>query len=265
MILPAEYLLAIQASIHASNAIMEVYATPFETQTKEDTSPLTLADLKSSQTIRYFLSKTKHAIVDEEGDIALYSTRKKWDKWWCVDPLDGTKEFVQKNGEFAVNIALMEKHLPVFGIIAAPVTQHVMFGSKKVGVYYIPFADFDSPNTWSLVQPKPFTSPLRLIGSKSHHSVDVATMMEKLKQREPDLAFIQRGSSLKFIDLVLGDAHIYPRFTPTMEWDIAAGQALLEAVGGSVVDVNFGAPLIYNKKELINPSFVAKTLSFPEI
>jgi len=265
MRLPSEYHLAIQASIHAANAIMEIYNTPFETFTKSDSSPLTEADLRSSQTIRSYLDKTPHPIVDEESENASFSVRKNWARWWCVDPLDGTKEFVQKNGEFAVNIALIEKDKPIFGIIAAPVSQRVMFGGKGLGVFYISFSDFDTAKTWPLIVPKPFDYPLRMIGSKSHHSEAVSTMIQTLKGADSNLQFIQRGSSLKFIDLVLGDAQIYPRFSPTMEWDIAAGQALLEAVGGEVINFDNGSPLSYNKEELVNPAFVAKIHSFPKL
>ncbi|MEN9973780.1 MAG: hypothetical protein RIS20_2127 [Bacteroidota bacterium] len=255
-----KYIAAIHASIAASEAIMQIYQNDFEEIIKSDGSPLTQADLASSDIIGEHLSPFNIPITGEETEKMSFEERSNWTECWCVDPLDGTKEFIKKNGEFAVNIALIKEGKAHFGLIASPVRREIIIGSEETGVYLFSFEDVHDFTAWNkLSTPEKHNNPIVLIGSRSHHSGSVLDIIESLKTLSPEIAFTQMGSALKFFDLALGTADIYPRFAPTMEWDIAAGQAILEALGGSVVHAETGEPLVYNKANLTNPFFVAKT------
>lgn len=253
-------MIALQASVEASKKIMEFYSNGFETEIKHDGSPVTQADLASSEIIDTFLNSTGIPITGEETVKIDFEIRKGWNESWCVDPLDGTKEFVKKNGEFAVNIALIRDQKPVFGLIAAPVDKRVIFGGTEIGVFIADFDCWDNATKWIKIDaPKSINSPLMVTCSRSHHSGPVLQFLHELKVNHPEIDFIKRGSALKFFDLALGIADAYPRFAPTMEWDIAAGQAILEALGGAVVHAQTLEPLRYNKENLTNPYFIAKT------
>jgi 3'(2'), 5'-bisphosphate nucleotidase len=255
----SSYLIALKAAIAASKEIMRFYMDGFETEIKQDGSPVTQADLGASEVIDSYLLSTNIPITGEETLKSDYEVRKHWPECWCVDPLDGTKEFVKKNGEFAVNIALIKNKQPIFGIIASPVQQHVIFGGKDSGVFFSSFETIDQPEEWlELHQPLKLQQPFVITCSRSHHSAPVLQLINELKDKFGTIEYLKKGSSLKFIDLAFGRASFYPRFAPTMEWDIAAGQAILEALGGCVVDANTGQPLIYNKENLTNPHFIAK-------
>ena len=255
-----KYTAAIHASIAASEAIMQIYQNDFEEIIKVDGSPLTQADLASSDIIDTFLRPFGIPITGEETEKMQFEERATWTECWCVDPLDGTKEFIKKNGEFAVNIALIKDSKAHFGLIASPVRREIIVGSEETGVYIFSFNDAHDFSTWKKLSiPEKHNNPIVLIGSRSHHSGSVLQIIESLKAISSEIEFTQMGSALKFFDLALGTADIYPRFAPTMEWDIAAGQAILEALGGSVVNAETGEALRYNKANLLNPFFVART------
>lgn len=259
MIQNPAYTIALKAAIAASKEIMRFYDEGFQTTIKQDGSPVTQADFAASEIIDSYLSQTNIPITGEETHKVAFETRKNWVESWCVDPLDGTKEFVKKNGEFAVNIALIRLGKPVFGIIASPVNETILFGGIETGVFHTTFEEIDVPLKWEqLHQPNQLKLPLVITCSRSHQSKTMGLLLTELEKTFDSIDFIQKGSSLKFFDLAFGRASIYPRFAPTMEWDIAAGQAILEALGGAVVDVLTNHSLIYNKENLLNPSFIAK-------
>lgn len=246
--------------MEASKKIMQFYSAGYKTEMKQDGSPVTQADLAASDIIGMHLSKTGIPITGEETLKADFSVRKHWEELWCVDPLDGTKEFVKKNGEFAVNIALIRNKQPVFGIIASPVKEKMLVGGKETGVFLIDFSELAQEKSWiPLEMPTEMNSPLVITCSHSSHSEGFLGFLSELTSEHSAIDFIKRGSSLKFFDLATGKADAYPRFAPTMEWDIAAGQAILEGLGGSVVHAKTKLPLHYNKENLMNPFFIART------
>lgn len=254
--------MVIEAAIEASAAIMKIYQKDFKQDEKQDGTPVTEADLQASQKIESILAPLKIPITSEESPKAHYDVRKKWKKSWCIDPLDGTKEFIKRNGEFAINIALIEDGKPTFGLIADPVKKEIILGSKEVGVYIFHFDDAYKKDNWKKINAPICTNdPLVMACSRSHHSGQVLQLIHRLQQNLTPIQFIKKGSALKFFDLAQGKADIYPRFAPTMEWDIAAGQAILEALGGVVVHAQTNEPLRYNKANLVNPYFIATTLA----
>ncbi len=254
------YQKALIASVEASEVIMKLYDEGFQKSYKEDGSPVTDADFAASAVIFKHLEETNIPIVGEETDKPDFEIRKNWDYSWCVDPLDGTKEYIRRNGEFAVNIALIQKNTAVFGVIAWPVEKKVIFGGKDLGVFVSSFDELYNESNWDKLEIKDFVNdPLIMATSRSPHSGASADFIDQLKSIYPAIDFIKKGSALKFFDLAYGHADVYPRFAPTMEWDIAAGQAILEALGGTVCSVETGLPLEYNKENLLNPHFVAKT------
>lgn len=241
---------------------MEFYEKGFKSQYKKDGSPVTEADFASSRVILQHLSETNIPVLGEESEHPSFEIRKKWSSNWCIDPLDGTKEYIKRNGEFAVNIALIEQTIPTFGVIAWPTEKKVIFGGGKIGVFVSNFDTIEQSETWDKLSFQSSTnSPLVIATSRSPHTGASADFIENLKQEHSEINFIKKGSALKFFDLAYGLADVYPRFAPTMEWDIAAGQAILEALGGAVYSVETGLPLSYNKKDLLNPHFVAITKS----
>jgi len=260
MKLSAEYFIAINAIIAASKVIQKSYNDEFNVEIKEDGSPVTNADIESSKIIEKELIKTHIPITGEETIKERFKERKKWKKHWCVDPLDGTKEFVRRNGEFAVNIALIENQTPVFGLIASPLEEKVLFGEKKLGAFVFSFKEALDPKKWKKITPKEYLNkPLNVIYSRNYYSPGMDVFIDELKAKYGEPNFIKKGSSLKFFDLALGKADVYPRFAPTMEWDIASGQAILNALGGEVNNAETKKPLIYNKENLKNPSFIVTT------
>lgn len=263
MFFPDPYHIALKAAVDASALIMEYYTGAVHTEIKSDGSPVTDADLASSALIHERLAKTDWPVMGEEIRNASYAERKNWKEFWCVDPLDGTKEFIRRNGEFAVNIALIDGGKPVFGIIASPVQSEIIFGGENTGVYFSSFEDYSSSDKWQeLKKPVAIGKPLALISSRSHHDGISLDFINALKAEFGEVELLQKGSSLKFFDLALVQADIYPRFAPTMEWDIASGQAILEGLGGAVIHAVTGKPLVYNKENLLNAHFIAKTAPF---
>lgn len=254
------YVTALRAAVEASNVLMEYYTKGFKSELKQDGSPVTEADLASSQIIREKLAITGIPVLDEEGELADYTIRQSWKQNWCVDPLDGTKEFIKKNGEFAVNIALIDQEQAAFGLITSPVRQEVILGGRGLGVYQFSFADAEHPEKWRKIEAtSDAPEHLALIHSRSHLSKETKILITGLEEQFQSLRIIQKGSALKFFDLANNLAQVYPRFAPTMEWDIAAGQAILEELGGAVLDAQTKLPLRYNKAKLFNPHFVAHT------
>lgn len=257
--LASKYTIAIKAAVEASHKIMDIYEHEFDTIIKDDGSPLTKADLASTKIIHKHLEPIGIPITGEETDKMPFSERKNWTECWCVDPLDGTKEFINRNGEFAVNIALLRDGKPVFGLIASPVQKLMYVGGTETGVFKIEFDSIENTTKWETISdPTAINDPIVMTCSRSHHSGPVIHFINDLKKISPTVEFAKKGSSLKFFDLASGAADAYPRFAPTMEWDIAAGQAILEALGGSVVHAETGLPLCYNKENLTNPYFIAK-------
>jgi 3'(2'), 5'-bisphosphate nucleotidase len=260
--IPDNYTIAIDAAIQASGIILDIYNEGFDVVMKIDGSPVTKADLASSKCILEILSKTAIPVMDEESDQVEYDVRKDWKSFWCVDPLDGTKEYVKRNGEFAVNIAYIENGVAVFGIITSPVKQDLIFGGSEMGAFYSTFENSQHPNLWvKLEASEKINDPLVLISSRSHYSGISLDFVNTLKVKHGEITFLQKGSALKFFDIAFNRADIYPRFAPTMEWDIAAGHAIITALGGEILNANTGEPLLYNKEDLTNPHFVVRTKS----
>lgn len=259
---PLHYRIAIQAAIEASAAILEIYHKGFHTEFKSDGSPVTEADLCSSKIIAGQLAKTDIPIIGEERINLPFEERQHWTQNWCVDPLDGTKEYIKRNGEFAVNIALIENHKSIFGLIAEPCKGRMIAGGKGLGVFL-----WDYKNDPEMNNIKQVNNLLVLedkivwIGSRSHPSAD-ENWEKQLERDFNHVDKITKGSAIKFFELAQEIAHIYPRFAPTMEWDIAAGQAILEELGGTIISAQDQLPMTYNKPSLFNPHFIAKTNAY---
>ena len=256
--------LAIEAAITAGIAIMKVYNKPsFNQKLKVDNSPLTEADTAANIIINEFLNTSNIPIISEENKNSDYDIRKKWKKCWIVDPLDGTKEFVNKNGEFTVNIALCENGIPILGVIYAPNSKELFYANVKsrnaykrqlIEEHMIKGELYDvqyeiSPN------PAP-TNTIRVVGSRSHMNPETLDFIKELKQKYDLVEIVSMGSSLKLCMIAEGKADIYPRFAPTMEWDTAAGHAICRAVGLKVVAKNSQDELMYNKENLLNNHFI---------
>jgi len=251
-------------SLEAGEEILKVYDSDFAVESKEDRSPLTLADQKAHQAIAANLENGPYPILSEEGKEILYEDRKDWARFWMVDPLDGTKEFVKRNGEFTVNIALIENGESILGVIYVPVKGICYFGARGLGAYKIldlpglSEADFESALSEKNKLPKKLERPFTIVGSRSHMSDETLEFMEAKKQDHPDLEVMSVGSSLKLCMVAEGLADAYPRFAPTMEWDTAAGQAIVEAAGGEVIDWESKSKMRYNREVLRNNWFLAQ-------
>ncbi len=258
---------AVKASVEAGIAIMKVYETDFSVKNKSDNSPLTLADMESHTIISSMLQSTGIPVLSEEGNDIAYAERKEWAVFWLIDPLDGTKEFVNRNGDFTVNIALIESSYPIAGVIYIPVEDVLFLGLPGIGAMKFEqvmkhidacrnLEDFlKSGIPLPLIQDE---RPYTVVCSRSHMSSETETFIEELKNLHGQIDYASRGSSLKLCMIAEGKADIYPRFAPTMEWDTAAGQAIAEASGAGVVRTEDGKRLQYNKNELLNPWFIVK-------
>ncbi len=256
---------AITASVKAGRAILEVYhSNDFEVQFKSDNSPLTLADRKAHQIIESGLKETGLPLLSEEGKNIPFIERKNWARFWLVDPLDGTKEFVKKNGEFTVNLALIEKGKPIMGVIYVPVTDLLYFGTVGEGAFILEHAEkykleTDLLNTAKKLPEKKNNHTYKVVASRSHINAETEEFIQKLKDDHPKIEIVSKGSSLKLCLIAEGNADIYPRFGPTSEWDTAAGHALISASGGKVVLADDpDTDLKYNKENILNPYFIAK-------
>jgi 3'(2'), 5'-bisphosphate nucleotidase len=239
-----------QLARQAGEAILKIYATEFQVETKKDQSPLTLADTRSNTIITQGLNSRYPDIpvISEEGKSISYALRKKWPRFWLVDPLDGTKEFIKKNDEFTVNIALIENHLPILGVVYVPAKDALYLGEVNKDCRRVAHG----VETALQIQASTPSGPVRIVQSRSHPSAELDAFIRRM----PDNLSVYRGSSLKFCSVAEGEADIYPRLAPTWEWDTAAGQAVVTAAGGVVVDLNKNA-LAYNKETLLNGHFIA--------
>lgn len=248
--------LAIRASLDAGTEIMKIYSTEdFGVEMKGDHSPLTKADIASQNAIMRYLGQTTIPVLSEESDEQVaYDIRKDWMRCWVVDPLDGTKEFIKRNGEFTVNIALVENGVPLFGVIYVPARDELYYSVPGAGA----FIRRNALNTNNDVKLPSQSLPavFTIVGSRSHSSPETEAYIEEMKTKHGTVDFAASGSSLKFCLLAEGKAHSYPRFAPTMEWDTAAGHAILIAAGGNVVVWPDKTALRYNREQLRNPWFL---------
>lgn len=247
--------IAIEAAVKAGDAIMEVYSkadTERGIEQKSDDSPLTLADRNAHQVIAKALKNTGIPTLSEEGRDIEFKERSEWKQFWMVDPLDGTKEFIKRNGEFTVNIALIEDGVPIWGVVYAPVLNQLFSVDENENGYL----KVDDNLTYLPKLEIPFDenkSDLNVVASRSHLNNETQEFLDNLD--EPNI--VSMGSSLKFMMLAQGKADVYPRFAPTMEWDTAAAHAVLRSIGRDVYQMN-GERLEYNKEDLLNPWFIAK-------
>lgn len=262
---------AIKAAVLAGADIMKVYTDPqadFEIERKADNSPLTIADKKSHQVIAACLASTPYPVLSEEGKQLPFETRREWNELWVVDPLDGTKEFIKRNGEFTVNIAYVKDGKPEAGVIYIPVKRELYFGDTSYGAYKMTDIDAlsDENTVDSLIsraRKLPYVSDnhdcFRIVASRSHLNAETEDYIEKMKAGHTcPVETISKGSSLKLCLIAEGEADVYPRFAPTMEWDTAAGHAIIRATGKEVFQAGTTAPLLYNKENLLNPWFIAE-------
>ncbi|MFD1316832.1 3'(2'),5'-bisphosphate nucleotidase CysQ [Namhaeicola litoreus] len=254
---------AIMASIDGGKEILKIYKNDFEVEFKEDNSPLTIADENANAVINKYLLKTNIPIISEENKQIDFQQRKSWSKCWIVDPLDGTKEFVKRNGEFTVNIALVENGKPLFGVIFVPDQKVLYFGDVRAHKSFKATVDLDHINIEKILKEALEISPRNpnpknkiIVGSRSHMNDETLSFVESFKKEGVNVDIVSKGSSLKFCLIAEGEADIYPRFAPTMEWDTAAGQAICEAVGLKVISQQTKETLLYNKENLLNPGFL---------
>ena len=252
---------AINASIEGGHAIMEVYASDFAVEHKDDKSPLTLADKNCNEVIESFLTKTNIPILSEEGEKITYADRKDWKYSWLVDPLDGTKEFVKRNGEFTVNIALIHNGNPIMGVIYVPVKEELYFAMEGLSSYKVSLNSVIE-NLETLISLSDIL-PINhkrvnyiIVGSRSHMSVETEAFFEQKKKEHGNVEVMAIGSSLKLCMVAEGKADAYPRYAPTMEWDTGAGHAIAKYAGFSVKQYNSSEDVVYNKENLLNPWFL---------
>ncbi|MBV9960616.1 MAG: 3'(2'),5'-bisphosphate nucleotidase CysQ [Parafilimonas sp.] len=256
--------ISIDAAIKAGKKILEVYANDFEVETKTDNSPLTEADKRSHLTIKEILSPLSIDILSEEGKQMSFDERKDWKKFWLIDPLDGTKEFIKRNGEFTVNIALVENGTPVAGVVHVPVTGKTYYGSENEGSFVFTFNEADKKSVDEYISaaaklpdaslPEIYT----VVASRSHNTPETENFIEERRKQYGEVNCISSGSSLKLCLVAEGKANVYPRLAPTMEWDTAAGHAVAKFAGCNVYNYETGKELQYNKENLLNPWFVVE-------
>ena len=238
----------------AGEKILEIYneADDFQIQKKDDNSPLTKADRAANKIICDGLEKLsiQFPIISEENKTVEYEVRKDYEHYWLVDPLDGTKEFIKRNGEFTVNIALVNAQRSVMGVVYAPVLDEMYYAVKGEGAFLEKDGNITKLAAASFTQQD---EKLGVVCSRSHLNDATQNFVDQLNQPE----LVATGSSLKFLILAIGKAHLYPRLAPTMEWDTGAAQIVLEEAGGKVVQADNNEPLMYNKENLLNPYFIA--------
>ncbi len=253
---------AIHGALKAGEEILKVYNSNFSVEEKEDRSPLTLADKRAHEVIEIVLHPTNLPIVSEEGEAPSYTERVLWPYFWMVDPLDGTKEFVKRNGEFTVNIALIHQQRPILGVIYVPVTKTLYFAAQGLGSFKMEFVSFLNMDLDRIIA-NSVRLPLRetarnftVVASRSHLSQTTEDFIAGLRLEHKQVEFISSGSSIKLCIVAEGNADVYPRFAPTMEWDTAAGQAICEVAGKQVIDYKTNQRMLYNKPELLNNWFI---------
>jgi len=266
---------AIQAAVTGGAAILKVYAGPFDVELKADRSPLTLADRNAHTAIEQSLSTTGLPVLSEEGATVPVGERQGWERYWLVDPLDGTKEFVKRNGEFTVNIALMQRDdrlvgplgssMPIAGVIYVPEKDVLYFAWQGGGAYRSQGAathwGITAYERVAMSTPLPAAEPhaaYTVLASRSHRSPETEAFIQRAEKEHGTLAFTFMGSAIKFGLMAEGVADVYPRFAPTMEWDTAAGQIICTEAGKQLIDVTTNAPMRYNKNELVNNWFIVQ-------
>ncbi len=266
---------AILALIQAGKAVLDVYNSDFTVEHKDDSSPLTLADKRSHEIIVERLGPFNIPILSEEGKHVPYGERKKWDRVWIVDPLDGTKEFINRNGEFTVNVALISRTRPILGVIYIPVQQVLYFALPNAGAYKLDGGEMiehlgeknqtaDKQVLLSevigvssiLPLSRDPEMPFTIVGSRSHSTSELDNYVEKKREEYGNVKFVSAGSSLKICLVAEETADVYPRMGPTMEWDTAAGQVIAENAGAELICYDTRQPLVYNKEHLLNPWFI---------
>ena len=240
-----------QIALKAGDCIMEIYNKDFQIDYKDDKSPLTEADLKSNEIICNALNNLYPDIplMSEENKQTDYEIRKNWEYYFCIDPIDGTKEFIKKNGEFTVNIALIHNNTPVLGVVYAPALNDMYHAKQNEGAYKnnkrLPLQTNDNPK-----------EKLSVVASKSHLSTETQEFIDNLDTKE--IEQVSKGSSLKLCMVAEGIADIYPRLAPTMEWDTAAADAVVREATKMTYQFENDEPMFYNKEDLLNPWFVVK-------
>ncbi|MCL6257649.1 3'(2'),5'-bisphosphate nucleotidase CysQ [Aquiflexum sp. TKW24L] len=242
--------LAKTAAQKAGERILNVYHSgQIGLTSKEDNSPLTLADQEAHDEIVYHLDQTGLPILSEEGSSVPYEIRKDWEYFWLLDPLDGTKEFVKRNGEFTINIALIHQGEPIIGVVYAPVLDCIYWGNGEIGAWKQ--EGREEPIKLDEVTGATIKT---IVASRSHMNPETADFIAKY----PDAEVVSMGSSLKFMLIAENKAQLYPRFGPTMEWDTAAAHAVVMAMGGKVLTMKGQTSLTYNKPNLLNPDFLVQ-------
>ncbi len=261
---------AIRAALEAGERIMQIYNDPeqdFGIERKADNSPLTLADKAAHQCITELLEPTGLAILSEEGAPEDYETRRHWPAFWLVDPLDGTKEFIKKNGEFTVNIALVIDSRPHLGVIYVPARRELYFGEPLLGAYKLSdITSWDEDEKLTDLMARAIKLPVGredqdtyvIVASRSHMSIETEDFIRRAELEHGRVEMISSGSSLKICLVAEGQADVYPRYAPTMEWDTAAGHAIAVCAGRQVLQAGTTLPLEYNKEDLHNPWFVVE-------
>ncbi|WP_101545898.1 3'(2'),5'-bisphosphate nucleotidase CysQ [Bacteroides cutis] len=264
-----QYILdAIDAALCAGKDIISIYDDPasdFKIEKKADNSPLTIADKKAHEAITKILQHTPYPVLSEEGKHLPFVERHEWETLWIVDPLDGTKEFIKRNGEFTVNIALVHDSVPVMGVIYLPVKKELYFADEEIGAYKLSGITMRAETTLDELMASAVRLPDKdehdkfvIVASRSHLSPETEVYIEEMKRHHPDVELISSGSSIKICLVAEGKADVYPRFAPTMEWDTAAGHAIARAAGMEIYQVGKEEPLQYNKEDLLNPWFVVE-------
>ena len=240
-----------KAAIEAGLEILKVYHQKIDVEFKKDSSPLTIADKKANDIIEKYLLTTNIPILSEEGRHAPYQERKNWNLVWIVDPLDGTKEFIKKNGEFTVNIALVKNGIPIIGVIYVPVSKCLYFAS-----YQGSFKELEGER---LKLPLMRNNNIyKVVGSRSHISSETEKYYADLKKEKNEIEFVSLGSSIKICLVAEGVADVYPRFAPTMEWDTAAGNAIAKYANKKLIDLETEQEMVYNRSNLKNNWFIVK-------
>lgn len=261
--------IAVDAALKAGREILSIYTDPasdFEIERKADNSPLTIADRKAHLIISSILNETPFPVLSEEGKHLDYDIRRNWDVLWIVDPLDGTKEFIKRNGEFTVNIALVKAGVPTIGVIYLPVKKELYFAGEEIGAYKMSDittlendATLDQLIAASVRLPQADQrNRFVVVASRSHLTAETDEYIEVLKQKHGDVELVSSGSSIKICLVAEGKADVYPRFAPTMEWDTAAGHAIARAAGMEIYQADKDIPLQYNKENLLNPWFIVE-------
>ena len=250
MDLPSLVNIAKKAALEAGKEIIKIYESGnFSIEAKSDDSPLTIADKAAHKVIVSYLEQTGIPILSEEGRDIPFEERASWEHFWMVDPLDGTKEFIKKNGEFTVNIALVHNSKAVLGVVYPPVTGELYWAVKGDGAFKESDGLVKKLNT---TKKSLWESGIKVVASRSHMSIETKKYLNQFKNAE----VVSKGSSLKFLLVASGEADLYPRFAPTMEWDTAAAHAIVSEAGGRIVLEDEATPLTYNKESLLNPSFI---------